>query len=174
MKRKLTWLLLFVFFGISISIAQTNSVKGVVISGEDEMPIIGASILVKGTSQGTITDFDGRFDFSIPADAKTLVVSYVGMETQEVPIQPIMKIIMKSSSKALDEVVVVAYGTAKKSVFTGSAASVDNSKIQTPSASFDKSLQGQVAGLQVMSSSGQPGSTSSFRIRGSGSLNASN
>lgn len=174
MKSKLTWLMLFLCLGISISIAQTSSVKGVVISGDDGMPIIGASVLVKGTSQGTITDFDGKFELSVPSDSKILVISYVGMETQEVPAQPNMRVVLKSSSEALDEVVVVAYGTAKKSVFTGSAASVDNSKIQTPSASFDKSLQGQVAGLQVMSSSGQPGSTSSFRIRGSGSLNASN
>lgn len=174
MKRKLTWFVCFLYLGIGIGLAQTRSVKGTVISEEDEMPIIGASVLVKGTSQGTITDFDGRFELSIPSDAKTLVVSYVGMETQEIAVQPVLKVMMRSSSKALDEVVVVAYGTAKKSVFTGSAASVDNSKIQSPSASFDKSLQGQVAGLQVMSSSGQPGSTSSFRIRGSGSLNASN
>lgn len=174
MKRKLTWFVWFLYLGIGIGLAQTRSVKGTVISEEDEMPIIGASILVKGTSQGTITDFDGRFELSVPSDAKALVVSYVGMETQEIAVQPVLKVVMRSSSRALDEVVVVAYGTAKKSVFTGSAASVDNSKIQSPSASFDKSLQGQVAGLQVMSSSGQPGSTSSFRIRGSGSLNASN
>lgn len=174
MRRKLTWFVWFLYLGIGIGLAQTRSVKGTVISEEDEMPIIGASILVKGTSQGTITDFDGRFELSVPSDAKVLVVSYVGMETQEIAVLPVVKVVMRSSSKALDEVVVVAYGTAKKSVFTGSAASVDNSKILSPSASFDKSLQGQVAGLQVMSSSGQPGSTSSFRIRGSGSLNASN
>lgn len=174
MRRKLTWFVWFLYLGIGIGLAQTRSVKGTVISEEDEMPIIGASILVKGTSQGTITDFDGRFELSVPSDAKVLVVSYVGMETQEIAVLPVVKVVMRSSFKALDEVVVVAYGTAKKSVFTGSAASVDNSKILSPSASFDKSLQGQVAGLQVMSSSGQPGSTSSFRIRGSGSLNASN
>lgn len=147
-----------------------------VTSEEDGLPIVGASVLVKGTTQGTITDVDGNFMISgVKADSKTLIVSFVGMKSKEVAIKKgELKIVMKSDAEVLDEVMVVAYGTVKKSAFTGSATVVDQDKIKSPAVSFDKSLAGQVSGVQVMSNSGQPGSGTSFRIRGSGSLKASN
>ena len=155
--------------------AQTKQVSGIVISEEDGYPIIGASVILKGTTIGTVTDFDGKFTIgNVPATAKTVTVSYVGMQTQEVAVTPQMKITLKSDSEVLDEVVVVAYGTIKKSAFTGSAATISEDKLKTPAASFDKSLAGKVAGVQVVSASGQPGSGTSFRVRGSGSLKASN
>lgn len=154
--------------------AQTR-VSGIVISEEDGEPIVGASILVEGTTMGTVSDIDGRFIFpNLPPTAKTLIVSYIGMQTQKAEIKPNLQIVLKSNTKQLDELMVVAYGTTKRSAFTGSAAVLDQEKIKTPAASVDKSLAGQLAGVQVISASGQPGSSTSFRIRGSGSLNASN
>lgn len=166
--------LLFVWTGVAWS--QGVTVKGVVTSEEDGLPIVGASVLVKGTTQGTITDVDGNFMISgVKADSKTLIVSFVGMKSKEGAIKKgELKIVMKSDAEVLDEVMVVAYGTVKKSAFTGSATVVDQDKIKSPAVSFDKSLAGQVSGVQVMSNSGQPGSGTSFRIRGSGSLKASN
>lgn len=153
---------------------QTRKISGVIKDASGE-PIIGANVVVKGTTIGIITGVNGDFVLEVPQHA-VLVASYIGYIPQEVVAgnKTSYTIILTEDTQALDEVVVVAYGTTKKSAFTGSATSIDNKKLQTPSASFDKSLQGQVAGLQVMSTSGQPGSTSSFRIRGSGSLNASN
>lgn len=176
MKRKLTLMLTLLFVWTGVAWSQGVTVKGVVTSEEDGLPIVGASVLVKGTTQGTITDVDGNFMISgVKADSKTLIVSFVGMKTREVAIKKgELKIVMKSDAEVLDEVMVVAYGTVKKSAFTGSATVVDQDKIKSPAVSFDKSLAGQVSGVQVMSNSGQPGSGTSFRIRGSGSLKASN
>ena len=176
MKRKLTLMLALLFVWTGVAWSQGVTVKGVVTSEEDGLPIVGASVLVKGTTQGTITDVDGNFMISgVKADSKTLIVSFVGMKSKEVAIKKgELKIVMKSDAEVLDEVMVVAYGTVKKSAFTGSATVVDQDKIKSPAVSFDKSLAGQVSGVQVMSNSGQPGSGTSFRIRGSGSLKASN
>lgn len=176
MKRKLTLMLALLFVWTGVAWSQGVTVKGVVTSEEDGLPIVGASVLVKGTTQGTITDVDGNFMISgVKADSKTLIVSFVGMKSKEVAIKKgELKIVMKSDAEVLDEVMVVAYGTVKKSAFTGSATVVDQDKIKSPAVSFDKSLTGQVSGVQVMSNSGQPGSGTSFRIRGSGSLKASN
>lgn len=176
MKRKLTLMLTLLFVWTGVAWSQGVTVKGVVTSEEDGLPIVGASVLVKGTTQGTITDVDGNFMISgVKADSKTLIVSFVGMKSKEVAIKKgELKIVMKSDAEVLDEVMVVAYGTVKKSAFTGSATVVDQDKIKSPAVSFDKSLAGQVSGVQVMSNSGQPGSGTSFRIRGSGSLKASN
>lgn len=176
MKRKLTLMLALLFVWTGVAWSQGVTVKGVVTSEEDGLPIVGASVLVKGTTQGTITDVDGNFMISgVKADSKTLIVSFVGMKSKEVAIKKgELKIVMKSDAEVLDEVMVVAYGTVKKSAFTGSATVVDQDKIKSPAVSFDKSLAGQVSGVQVMSNSGQPRSGTSFRIRGSGSLKASN
>ncbi|MDR2118702.1 MAG: TonB-dependent receptor [Tannerellaceae bacterium] len=161
---------------LGIAMAQVTRVRGVVVSDEDGAPVIGASVLVKGSNIGTVTDIDGMFDIQqVPSSAKSVVVSYIGMASQEVAIAPgLLNIVLKPEAKALDEVLVVAYGTVKKSAFTGSATVVNEDMLKTPAASFDKALAGQVAGVQVISSSGQPGSSTSFRIRGSGSLSASN
>ena len=176
MKMKLVYVLLTLLMSLGIAQAQTSRVRGVVISGEDGLPVIGASVAVKGTTLGTVTDIDGVFELSnVPASARLLVVSYIGMASQEVPIASgILNVLLQSETTALDEVLVVAYGTVKKSAFTGSATVVNEEMLKTPAASFDKALAGQVAGVQVISASGQPGSATTFRIRGSGSLSASN
>ena len=175
MKRKLMLLLACLFVGIGLVTAQTQTITGVVISEEDGQPVIGASVLVKGTQLGTITGVDGDFTLSnVPSSAKTLQISYIGMQAQEVAIKPNVRVSMKSDTKLLDEVIVVAYGTSKKSSFTGSAAVVKSEKIERMQTSdVTKALAGAVAGVQITTASGAPGSGTSIRVRGLGSINAS-
>ena len=117
-----------------------------------------------------------RLIFFINSSAKTLVISFVGMKTQELAIKPVMKIALEPSNQVLDEVMVVAYGTAKKSSFTGAASSVNAEKLlqDVPVTSFEQALQGATTGLTVNANSGQPGAGLSIRIRGTGSMNATN
>lgn len=173
--KKWTLMLLCLFTSINLVFAQTVKIAGTVISAEDGEPVIGASILVKGTTTGTVTNVDGGFTLDVPSTVKTVVVSYVGMETQEVRIAPQMKIVLQSSSQSLDEVMVVAYGVAKKSSFTGSADLVKNEKLEARTvANVSKALEGTVAGIQTTSGGGQPGDGSKLIIRGFGSINANN
>ena len=174
MKKRIVLFMTCLFAVIGLAIAQTR-VQGVVLSQEDNEPIVGASILVKGTTIGTVTDMDGRFTLTgIPSSARTLVISYVGMKTQEVAIRSNVRVTLSTDAEVLDDVIVVAYGTAKKSSFTGSAANVDNKKLEMrPITSVTNGLEGQATGVLMTSASGQPGSTGSIRIRGYGSINAS-
>ena len=175
MKRKLMLLLACLFVGIGLVTAQTKRVTGVVISDEDGQPVIGASVLVKGTQIGTITGVDGDFTIpNVPSSANTLQVSYIGMETQEVAIQPRMRIVMRTNAEVLDEVMVVAFGTAKKSAFTGSAAVVNTEELsKRVTTNVTDALVGSVAGLQTRGSSGAPGSSDSkINIRGIASMYA--
>lgn len=175
MKRKVMLLMTCLFVCIGLVNAQISKVTGTVTSSEDGLPIVGASVLVKGTSQGTVTDIDGNFTIdNIPADYKILQVSFIGMQTQELPIQPHMNIVLHLNAEVLDEVMVVAYGTAKKSSFTGSASTINNKKLELrPITNLSKGLEGQTTGLLTTSGSGQPGSSASIVIRGFGSINAS-
>ena len=174
MKKRIVLFMTCLFAMIGLATAQTR-VQGVVLSQEDNEPIVGASILVKGTTIGTVTDMDGRFTLTgIPSSARTLVVSYVGMKTQEVAIRSNVRVTLSTDAEVLDDVIVVAYGTAKKSSFTGSAANVDNKKLEMrPITSVTNGLEGQATGVLMTSASGQPGSSASIRIRGYGSINAS-
>ena len=164
------------FVGIGLVTAQTQKVTGVVISEEDGQPVIGASVLVKGTQIGAITGVDGDFTLpNVPSSAKTLVISYIGMQTQEVDIKPNIKVFMRSDSEMLDEVMVVAYGTAKKSAFTGSASVIKSETLEKRQVSnLSNALSGTVSGVQTQSTNGQPGTSATVRIRGIGSMYASN
>ncbi len=175
--RRLTFLFACLFIaGISLVSAQATAVSGKVVSADNGEPIIGASVLVKGTSQGTISDVDGNFTLNVPSDANTLVISYIGMETVEIEAVDGVVVELQLSTEALDEVMVVAYGTAKKSAFTGSAAVVnaeDIGKVQSSNAA--NALVGKVAGVQLNTASGQPGTTTpTIRVRGISSINAGN
>ena len=171
MKRKLMLFLSLLFISVGIVTAQTQ-VRGVVVDDAGEA-VVGATIQIKGTSQGTVTDYDGNFSLRAPADA-TLVFSYVGYNTQELQATANMRVVMVPDAELLDDVIVVAYGTARKSTFTGSAVSVDSKKIEKMQvADASKALEGMVPGLSVTSSTGRPGSATTMRIRGIGSLNAS-
>ena len=174
MMKKLTLAMLFLFVGISMVLAQTRTVTGTVISAEDNSPIIGASVIVKGTTTGTVTDFDGAFSIEVPSSTKMLQFSYVGMVTKEVPVQNTMKVVLNTAQTELDEVMVVAYGTAKKSSFTGSATALRGEKIaKMQVSSISKALEGEAAGVSVINTSGQPGENAKIRIRGIGSFSAS-
>lgn len=112
MKRKLMLLMTCLMIGIGLVNAQISKVTGNVTSEEDGLPVVGASVLVKGTTVGTVTDIDGNFTISgVPASAKTLVVSFIGLQSQEVAVKPVVNVVLKSDAQALEEVVVVAYGT---------------------------------------------------------------
>lgn len=171
MKRKLMMFLALFFIGLGVSVAQTQ-VRGTIVDDAGE-PVIGATIQIKGSGQGTVTDIDGNFALSAPSNA-TLIVSYVGMITKEVAAKPNMQIILESDSKLLEEVMVVAYGTAKKESFTGSAQVINSEKIEKRTVSnVTKALDGLAAGVQTTSGSGQPGSGAAVIIRGFGSIKAS-
>lgn len=133
----------FLVIGIGLVNAQISKVTGTVTSEEDGLPVVGASVLVKGTTVGTVTDIDGNFTINnVPSSAKTLVISFIGLQSQEVDIKPVVKIMLKSDSEQLDEVMVVAYGTAKKSSFTGSATSIKSEQITSGSReSLDKAFR---------------------------------
>ncbi|MBQ3623785.1 MAG: TonB-dependent receptor [Prevotella sp.] len=173
MVKKLTMILAGLFLSIGIATAQTQ-ISGTVVSEEDGEPIIGASVLVEGTSVGAATDIDGKFTLTLPAGKSKLRISYIGMETQEVTARNGMVVRLVSDSKALDEVIVVAFGQAKKSAFTGSAAVVTSEKIQAHTTSnVANTLVGSVPGLQMRGSSGAPGAgAGSMNVRGISSLYA--
>ena len=177
MKRKFMLLLTCLFIGIGLVTAQVTKVTGTVISEEDGLPVVGDSILVKGTAVGTVTDMDGKFQLpNVPSSAKTLVISFIGMKSQELPIKQTMNVILKPDTETLEEVVVLGYGSGKKiGSIVGSVAKVNSEKLSAkPVANAMDALQGQVSGLQVYTSSGEPGSSSSSYIRGVGSLTADN
>ena len=165
-------LLAVLFLFVGGALAQTK-VNGTVVSQDDGQPIIGASVLVVGTQVGTVTNSDGRFSLTCPAGKNTLRITYVGMQAQEVTARPNMRIQMVSDHTALDEVIVVAYGTQKKSAFTGSAAVVKSDeigKVQVTNAA--DALKGKAAGVQIYNPTGQPGSVPTIRIRGINSISA--
>src|SRR5690554_741172 len=172
MKRKLTMFLALFFVGIGIAMAQTQ-VRGTVVDDLGE-PVIGATIQIKGTTQGTVTDIDGVFNLTAPAGG-TLVISYVGYTTQEVRVAPTVRVVLSTDTELLDEVMVVAYGTARKESFTGSAQVILSDKIENRMvADVTKALDGMAAGVLSTSGSGQPGAGAAVRIRGHGSLSATN
>lgn len=171
--RKLTLLLCALLAGISLAVAQT-SISGTVLTAEDDEPVIGASILVKGTNASTITDNDGKFSIKIPEGAgRTLVITYIGMERQEVFARNGMVVKLTSSDQALDDVVVVGYQTIRKEAKTGSIATVKGDDLASiPETSVDKMLSGKMAGVSVSSTNGQPGAAATIRVRGTSSIGA--
>ena len=163
------------FLMLGTALAQTK-VNGTVVSQEDGEPVIGASVLVVGTNVGTVTDANGQFSLTCPAGKNTLRISYVGMEPLEVVAgSKHLRILLSNDQKAIDEVVVVGYGSAKKlGTIAGSVETVTADKFEhRPIANIGDALQGQVAGLQVFTSSGEPSASVSMRIRGVTSINAS-
>ncbi len=154
---------------------QTTTVKGVVYDA-DNATLPGATILVKGTSQGTTSDMDGNFTLQVPSTATTLVVSFIGMVTQEVAItKELIKVNLSSSATNLDQIVVVGYGVKKKSLVTGAISSVKAKDLQTTSSSrADQAIQGKTAGVMVLPTSGSPGAGTKIRIRGTNSNSNSN
>ena len=162
-------LLLFLFVSSTLSMySQQNQVSGTVLSSEDNLPIVGANVLLKGQNSGTSTDFDGNYQISAEKGA-VLVFSYIGFETQEVILadQKSIQIVLKPNTAALEEIVVVGYGTQRKKEVTGAVAVVGSEAIEKLNPQrVEQALQGQVAGVNITSSSGSPGSGANIRIRG--------
>ena len=160
--------------GIGLVNAQISKVTGNVTSEEDGLPVVGASVLVKGTTVGTVTDIDGNFTLTnVPSSAGTLVISFIGMQSQEVKIKPNVKVVLKSDAEVLDEVVVTGYGVQRKASFTGAASIVGEEAIAKKNdANFVKVLEGSVPGVQMNNSTSMPGVWGSVYIRGRASLNS--
>jgi len=173
--RKLSFLLVFLLLTAMQVLAQ-RTITGTVTSSADGLGVPGATVLVKGTNQGAITDMDGAYKLTVPANATTLVVSVIGMKKQEIIIgtSNTINIVMETDALNLDEVVVVGYGTSTKQSLVGTVKTVKNDGLQSKSvSSVSQSLAGEVAGVQVINTSGQPGSSATIRIRGLGSVNGS-
>lgn len=169
MEKRLMMFLVGLFLSLGTALAQTE-ISGTVVSTDDGQPVVGASILVSGTQTGTVTDVDGKFRLSAPAGVK-LVVSYVGMKTKTVTATNNMKVALTPDDKNLEEVVIVAYGTAKRQSITGSVAVVDSKKIgDRISTTVTGALEGSAPGVQVNNSYGEPGATPKIHIRGVGTL----
>ena len=174
MKRKLMLLMTCLMIGIGLVNAQVSKVTGNVTSEEDGLPVVGASVLVKGTTVGTVTDIDGNFTLTnVPSSAGTLVISFIGMQSQEVKIKSNVNVVLKSDAEVLDEVVVTGYGVQRKASFTGAASIVGEEAIAKKNdANFVKVLEGSVPGVQMNNSTSMPGVWGSVYIRGRASLNS--
>ncbi len=175
--KKLLFLLAVIVATTLSAVAQNRTVSGVVLDADTDEPLIGASVKPVGGGTGVATNVDGRFTITIPSSVAELEFSYVGMETKTVPVSDKMTVTLSTSSTMLDQVVVTGYGSGKKLGSVVGSVSVVGEKqlenITTPS--FVDALQGQVAGLSIASSSGDPSSTENeIRIRGLNSLNSSN
>ena len=156
-------------------LAQTRTIKGVVTDAQNGEALIGATIMVEGDKGGTVTDFDGNFSLQVPSSAKKVKISYIGYIDQVVAISDNMKVNLESDSKALADVVVIGYGTARKSDLTGSVATVKAKDFNKGLVSSPEQLiNGKVSGVQIMSNSGSASAGSTIRVRGGASLNASN
>ena len=175
--KKLLSVLFLLSFTLAAVYAQNIQIKGTVVSGTDNEPLPGVNVVVKGnTSTGTITDFNGTFTLSAPADA-ILSISYIGFKSQEIAVKghKDIKIVLQEDSETLDEVVVVGYGVQKKSVVTASIAKVSADDLaSTAPVRMDNALIGLASGVTVTSSSGQPGAAAQIRVRGVGTIRTEN
>jgi TonB-linked SusC/RagA family outer membrane protein len=176
MKRITLLLACFILTAFQWINAQTVQVTGTITSSEDGLSLPGAAVVVKGTTIGSVTDLDGNYTINVPLSATSLVYSYVGMLSQEIPIdgRTVINVVLDPDIVGIEEVMVVAYRTVKKSDYTGSAVLVDGEKLVVPGAeSIEKSLSGKVSGVRVTSQTGDPGSSGDIQIRGIGSINGS-
>ncbi len=174
--KKLLSVLFLLSFTLASVYAQNIQVKGTVISGSDNEPLPGVNIVLKGnTAVGTITGLEGEFTLSVPSDA-VLSVSYIGFKSQNISLngRKVLKIVLREDAEALNEVVVIGYGVQKKSVVTAAIAKVSSDDLaDVAPLRVDNALKGLAAGVQVTSSSGQPGAAAQIRIRGIGTINNS-
>ena len=154
--------------------AQTRTYHGTILDASDNEPLVGATVMPIGGGQGTAADIDGKFTLTVPANVRKATVSYIGYQSQEVTLSDNMVVHLSSSASNLDETIVVAYGTAKKSAYTGSASVVKADQIENSLVTdVTSTLSGRVAGVQMLSANGQPGTAPSVYIRGTGSINSS-
>ena len=160
------------FLGIGLVNAQISKITGTVVSEEDGLPVVGASILVKGTTSGTTTDMDGKFTLkNVPSSAKTLIISFIGMRTQEVAVAPHLDIVLESDSELLEEVVVTGMQKMDKRLFTGAATKISGENVKLDGiAEISRALEGRAAGVSVQNVSGTFGTAPKIRVRGATSI----
>ena len=169
MEKRLMTVVAGLALSTSMAFAQSQ-ISGHVTSSEDGSPVIGASIKVAGTNTGTVTDIDGNFSLNAPAGAK-LEITYIGMQSKTAKASSDMKIVLDADNHSLADVVVVAYGTAKRQSITGSVTAVDSKEIENRiTTSVTGALEGAAPGVQVNSSYGEPGKAPTIHIRGVGTL----
>ncbi|MDD4968164.1 MAG: TonB-dependent receptor [Paludibacter sp.] len=173
--NRLTVSFLAVLFGFGTLSAQVKSVSGVVKDPTGET-IIGASVVVKGTTAAVITDVNGSYRINVPAEGKVLVITYIGMEKQEIPIKSnVINVTLQNNDKSLEEVVVIGYGTAKRKDITGSVSSVKSEVLASiPVSSVAEAISGKLAGVQVTTTEGSPDADIKIRVRGGGSITGDN
>lgn len=172
MKKRITLILIFLLMMMGgVAFAQNRTITGNVIAAEDGEPVIGASVLIKGTSIGTVTDIDGNFKLSIPENTKRITITYIGMKPEELPVEAHMNVKLYSDSQALEEVVVTGYQKIDRKLFTGAA-----DKLSASEAALDgvpdvsRMLQGRVAGVQIQNVSGTFGAAPKLKVRGASSI----
>lgn len=173
--KRITLLFAFLVMSMGMALAQSQvEVSGTVISAEDNQPIIGATVRGKTSKKGDRTNIDGKFKFTVPANEKIIIVSFVGMKTREVAVGKNLKVLLQPDATTLEEVTItVPFGTAKKSSFTGSATVISSKELSKSQVSnVTKALEGKIPGVSVTSSNNQPGQSASISIRGVGSFNA--
>ena len=174
-KQRSLLLVALLLMGCLQLFAQTRTIKGEVTDAQNGDPLIGATIMVEGEKGGTVTDFDGNFVLQVSSSAKKIKVSYIGYIDKILAVSENMKVKLESDSKALADVVVIGYGTARKSDLTGSVATVKAKDFNKGLVSSPEQLiNGKVSGVQIMSNSGSASAGSTIRVRGGASLNASN
>ena len=176
LKKAKTFLFSLLTLVASTAYGQTINVTGVVLSGEDQQPLIGASISVKGTSLGTITDIDGRYSIDVAPDA-TLTFLYTGFQTKDVAVngQNVINVTLTTDQQLLEDVIVVGYKKEIKSNVSSSISSVKAKDIEhLPLTGLDQALQGQASGVQITQATGAPGDDIAVRIRGAGTLGNNN
>lgn len=173
MKQRLIFIFASLFLFVGMVMAQTTA-SGVVVFLEDNEPIIGATVKVVGSNKGTVTDADGRFSIAVPGKDAQIEFSYIGMISKTMKAAKNMHVVLASETSSLDEVMVVAFGTQKKSSFTGSAAVMDSKELDKKiTTNVADALVGTVAGLQIRGGSGAPGAgQGKINIRGIASLYA--
>lgn len=177
MKKQLAFLLFLLFVGLPI-LAQNMRISGIVLDKKLNEPIIGASVLIKGTSNGSITDLEGKFVLENVEAGSKLVVSYIGFRSQEILVtkgHASYQVFLDEDTQALDEVIVVGYGTQKKQDITGSVVSVGEGKFtEGVNTNAFQMINGKAAGVNVSQTSSAPGASTKIQIRGAGSINSSN
>ena len=175
--KKLKFLLIMLLFGVGISLSAQTVIKGNIKSDEEKDGLVGASVLVKGTNQGTVTDVNGNFELNADPQTAVLEISFTGFLTQTVQLggRTFVEITLEKDARVLEEYVVTTFGTAKKTSFTGAFAKVTAKDLQDrPVTNIIQSLAGSAAGIQTTAGSGQPGTAPTVRIRGFGSISSSN
>lgn len=175
--KKILLLGIMLFMATAIAFAQKRVITGTVVSSDDKSPLAGVSVRVKGTASGVSTNVDGRYSIEVPENATVLTFSYIGFKNQESTIakRNSVDVSLIPDVQSLSEFVVTSYGNQSKREITGAIASVKGTVFQDlPMQSFDRAMQGRIAGVQVTSTSGQPGGGLTVRVRGVGSINAGN